>query len=321
MFPEIPAFATKIKLDRVFAKSGTWLSSDYEKLMEIVSENAKVIIKGPLDVDVPMAEVFTDKGVNVNQTLVQCCPNLTRCETVDSDDSEEDGVVIEEEAIVGIEELEGNEVKVREIEEMVEKTTPFDTTGFKFKVKSLPEMALTENTLMSIMAVLSYNKVVLKAASETLADELILLGCEIQETIDNQPVLAKFDVGTPCVCPYTEDGNWYRAEIYNTDKIDCSFVYVFFVDYGNVELVSTKDVKMMRPKWFELPVLCHVAELNIKLKDDGHAQLVLEHMKKLYGKHKLGRIVVGDPLTVNLYESDGSLCYQMLLDSGLLIKE
>ncbi|XP_074033525.1 RING finger protein 17 isoform X2 [Leptinotarsa decemlineata] len=314
MFPSIPAFASKIKLDRVFPKSETWLSSDYETFLDIVTEYAKIVITGPLEAKVPLAEVFTDKGVNVNQLLVKLCHNLTRSEKND-DNSDDDGVVIEEEAIEGIVEEDVASNLLKKSEKL---PTPVDTTSFEYTVEELPEKADTEKVLMSILSVLSYNKVVLKLTTEAWRDELFLLSSEIQECVDNLPALTTFEVGMPCVCPYVEDGIWYRAKIYNTDGIDCNYVFVFFVDYGNIESVPIKDIKMMKPEWFNVPVLCHMANLNISLKNESHAKHVQEYIKKLYGKNKLGQIVKRYPLTVDLYDPDDTLCYQSLIKSGLL---
>lgn len=99
LYPEISAFATQIKLDRVYAKSGVWLTSDYETLLSIVPEFVKVVIKGPLNVSVPLAEVYTMDGMSINELLVEKCPNLTRSDVEESPSFDDDTVVIEEELI------------------------------------------------------------------------------------------------------------------------------------------------------------------------------------------------------------------------------
>lgn len=99
LYPEIPAFASQIKLDRVYAKSGKWLTSDYETFLSIVPEYARIAVKGPLDVKIPVAEVYTTDGISINQLLVEKCPNLTRDYSDESAKSDDDIVVIEEELI------------------------------------------------------------------------------------------------------------------------------------------------------------------------------------------------------------------------------
>lgn len=95
LYTEIRAFATKIKLDRVgdetshirfnkiffqvFAKSGSWLTSDYDRFRGLVTDWCRIVIKGPLDVELPLADVYNDEDIFVNQRLVELCPNLSRC--------------------------------------------------------------------------------------------------------------------------------------------------------------------------------------------------------------------------------------------------
>ncbi|KAJ8965400.1 hypothetical protein NQ314_004152 [Rhamnusium bicolor] len=270
LYPEIPAFASRIKLDRVFAKSGTWLSSDYETLLGIVTEYSKVKIKGPLNVPIPAAELYTQTGQSVNQLIVNLCPNLSRCTNLDSEDHEDDSVVIEKEEVLSLD---------------IEPDTQVDITDFEFKMEPLPENAFKEKTLMSIVGVLSYNKVVLKQPND-ISSELYLLSKKIQRDYPKQPVMENVKVGMPCICPYAEDGVWYRARIHNIDGLECGYVFVFFVDFGNVESVSTEDVKMMKPEWFDLPVSCYIATVNFELKTDNHLEHVFQHMKKLFGKNK-----------------------------------
>lgn len=101
LYPEIPAFASQIKLDRVYAKSGSWLTSDYETLLTTVPEYVKIVIKGPLNVHIPLAEVYSGDGISVNQLLVEKCPNLTRTDVEEGANSDDETVVIEEEYIEG----------------------------------------------------------------------------------------------------------------------------------------------------------------------------------------------------------------------------
>ncbi|CAH1119195.1 unnamed protein product [Phaedon cochleariae] len=314
MFPKIQAFASKVKLHRVFGKSGSWLSSDYECLLDIITENAKILIKGPLDVEVPEAEVFTDEGLNVNQALVQRCPNLTRCEgSKDSEESDDDGVVIEEESVVEAEE-EGDDKDISGDDD----ASTVDTTAMKYNQEPLPAKAFTDKSIMTVMAVLTYNKVVLKNPSKKLPPAFFALSSKIQKGIKKQPVLEKFEVGMACVCRYAEDGIWYRAQIYNIDGVDCNYVFVYFVDFGNVDSVSTEEIKMMRPEWFDLPVPCHIALVDIALKTDNHLEHVHQHTRKMFGKDKFVRVVEKEPLLVEIFNADEVSFYQSLIDSGIL---
>ncbi|CAH2019971.1 unnamed protein product [Acanthoscelides obtectus] len=91
----------------------------------------------------------------------------------------------------------------------------------------------------------------------------------------------------PCICRYSEDGIWYRAEIFNIEGLDCGYVFVFFVDFGNVESVTVDNIREMRKEWFDQPVSSHVAELAIELKTGNHMEHVFQQIKQLYEEEKL----------------------------------
>lgn len=302
LYPEIPAFASKIRLDRIYSKAGDWLSSDYDTLLDVVTEFAKVVMKSPLDAEIPSAEVYDDKGQSVNELLVKLSPNLSRFPTEEPDKSDDELALVDEEDALNSDEVVDNQI---------------DTTSMKFKIETLPEGGLEEKILMYIVAVLAYNRVVLKKIEDDYKD-LLSLNSDIQASYSTQPHLEDIEVGMPCICPYAEDGMWYRASVHNTEGIDCGYVFVFFVDFGNVESVSTDNIKMMKPKWFELPVSCYIADINVELKTENHLEHVLQHMKKLFTKNKLVHFVSREPLVVDLYEKDGELCYQSLINNGLL---
>ncbi|XP_056637361.1 uncharacterized protein LOC130445637 [Diorhabda sublineata] len=311
LYPQIPAFASKIKLHKIYPKSGAWLDSDYQTLLDIVSEYSKIIIKSSLEDEIPSAEVFTDKGVNVNQYLVHTCPNLRRSEPKLVDGSDSDSV-LEEEVII-----EDEQIVVDEESGLIEIGSIIDTTKYTYKVLPLSNGDSNEKIAVSIMSVLDYNKIALKETA-TITDEFFELGEKMQKTIEYQPVIENLENGMPCACQFSEDMIWYRAQIYNMDGLDCGYVFVFFVDFGNVESVPVTDIKMMRPEWFDLPVSCHIANVNIELVSDKNIQHVTQFMKKLYGKNKLANIVSKAPLSIDLFDLDGEIYYKSLLEKGLI---
>lgn len=302
LYPDIPAFASKVKLNRIYTKTDEWLSSDYDTLLDVVTEFAKVEIKGSLDIEIPLAEVYDDKGQSVNELLVKLCANLSRFPMKETEISDDELALVDEEDILNVEDVIGNQI---------------DTTSMKFKIEDLPEDVLDNKILMYIVAVLACDKVVLKKIEENY-EGLNFLNRDIQESCSTQPHLEDVEVGMPCICPYAEDGMWYRASVHNIDGIECGYVFVFFVDFGNVESVSIENIKMMKPKWFDVPVSSYMANINIELKMEVHMEHVLQHMKKLFTKSKLVHFVSKEPLVVDLYENNGELCYQSLIDKGLI---
>ena len=63
------------------------------------------------------------------------------------------------------------------------------------------------------------------------------LHAAVQESAQNSPPLRDVQVGSPCLCLYSEDQNWYRGLV---TEMDGDTVLVKFIDYGNDEK-TTKD--------------------------------------------------------------------------------
>ncbi|CAG9856328.1 unnamed protein product [Phyllotreta striolata] len=301
LYPKIPAFASKVKLDRVYPKSGVWMDSDNQAVLETLTEYGKIVVTGTSNDGFPLAEVYTSTGINVNEFIVKKCPNLTRKLNVQHEcvDDEEDAIIIDEP------------------EENIPPT--IDTTNYEYKLVNLPD---TEDLFeVTILYTFGYQKIAIKESSK-MTDSFFAMTDRMQELAPLQPVIDVPKIGTPCTCRFFEDGKWYRAQIYETDADACAFVFVMFVDFGNIESVSVNEVRMMRPEWFEEPVCCHVAELDIEM--DGkraayNVQHVTQHVKNYCGETKKAKIVRREPLCVDLYESDGvTLCYGWLMKKGLI---
>ena len=89
----------------------------------------------------------------------------------------------------------------------------------------------------------------------------------------NDLSLKKPAIGQSCVAYYEVDGNWYRGEIADVKN---SQAHVFYVDYGNVEIIPLSKVKQIKQEFLELPcqaLKCTVdrelpanAEVNEKFK-------------------------------------------------------
>ncbi|XP_064604917.1 uncharacterized protein LOC135470098 [Liolophura sinensis] len=54
----------------------------------------------------------------------------------------------------------------------------------------------------------------------------------------------------PCLARFTEDESWYRAKVVSTQA---SGVEVFFVDYGNADIVPEADLVSIKPDYLTLP--------------------------------------------------------------------
>lgn len=191
-----------------------------------------------------------------------------------------------------------------------------DTTSFEYTYNILPE---NQKTSVIVRAILAYNKVSLSLEPNLSFNEDIRnLNKEIQIYVNKQLKIEHIELGIPCIAHYSHDGFWYRAQVYNIGGLDCGQIMVFFVDFGNVDSVSVDKIRMMRPEWFKLPVLCYNAFLNFELKSNNHNEYVYQHIQKFFGQKKLCEVVRKDPLTVNLYNKSEKLAYLELIQSGLI---
>ncbi|OBS71111.1 hypothetical protein A6R68_00348, partial [Neotoma lepida] len=61
----------------------------------------------------------------------------------------------------------------------------------------------------------------------------------------------KAEVGRPCCAFFAGDGNWYRALV--KEILPSGNVKVHFVDYGNIEEVTTDQLQAISPQFLLLP--------------------------------------------------------------------
>ncbi|KAL3869617.1 hypothetical protein ACJMK2_042282 [Sinanodonta woodiana] len=99
----------------------------------------------------------------------------------------------------------------------------------------------------------------------TGSDELDALMQKLESfhTSTNQS-LDKPEVGSACVAKYSEDQAWYRGRV---DKVDSEGMTVFFVDYGNKEVISPSDVCTIWDEFLTLPtqaIHCSLQLSNVK---------------------------------------------------------
>ena len=71
--------------------------------------------------------------------------------------------------------------------------------------------------------------------------------------------------GQVCVAQYPEDLSWYRARV---TAVRDSQIHVFFVDYGNSEVVGREHVRLLNKDFLEFPVQVteKICSLNRKLE-------------------------------------------------------
>ncbi|KYM94453.1 hypothetical protein ALC62_14896 [Cyphomyrmex costatus] len=120
-----------------------------------------------------------------------------------------------------------------------------------------------------------------------------------------------------CVALY--DGAWYRAACLNPKKSYMT-AEIFFIDYGNIEIVEHKNIRLM-PKDFILPEafasICSVVNLAPIDGNGKYSEAVQNKLKEL--------VVDNTPIKIKIVQSDDG-CYEIelpeiraaLIEHGLL---
>ncbi|XP_050294112.1 uncharacterized protein LOC126734498 isoform X2 [Anthonomus grandis grandis] len=315
LYTDIGAFATRVKLDKVYPKSGAWLTSDYDIFHDLITDWCKVIVKGPLDVEMPLVEVYNDQGVFINQKLVEICPNLSRCCSFPNvERGEEQDFVIED--VTEISSADESLLVESFIEQLNihEQLSIQGSANLTFKPRPLPKEILDgKPLLMDVGGVMHIDRITLCLPGSDQSEDVYNLSSDIQDVVSRLPTLTEFKVGMPCLAPFSEDNDWYRARITGIKTADLGYVDVLFVDYGNSEAVPTKNLKAILPQHMELNQLCWEASLNIVLTEGADIISVMQVINALDRKKKYVKLVSADPLIVDLYEKNDQLCYESLI--------
>lgn len=86
-------------------------------------------------------------------------------------------------------------------------------------------------------------------------DELDAVMAKLAEcygALEGEVETVELKAGQPCAAKFSEDGVWYRARV--ESFAGDGQILVWFVDYGNKELRTRADVKLLRPQFFDLPI-------------------------------------------------------------------
>ncbi|XP_058832611.1 uncharacterized protein LOC131690695 isoform X1 [Topomyia yanbarensis] len=116
------------------------------------------------------------------------------------------------------------------------------------------------------------------------------------------------------------DKRWYRAEV--AQYFDENNVLVFYVDYGNAEMVLQENIRLWDEQFSYLPyqaVLCRLA--HVRRAKPYHKQAVVEMNRNLLNQRVLATIVNnGTPWEVTIQDKDGFDFSVALLLAGLAKK-
>ncbi|ESO02045.1 hypothetical protein HELRODRAFT_188557 [Helobdella robusta] len=128
-------------------------------------------------------------------------------------------------------------------------------------------------------------------------------------------------IGELCVAKYSVDSKWYRARVIKI--VRPAQVEVIYIDYGNLEVISTWNVKKIKESFCLLPPQafeCSLAGLSPK-SDDGESDWRAEATEFLNGLKEdfYQCLVVGrekEKLSIYLLASDSSLVNETLAFRG-----
>uniref|UniRef100_A0A0P6EK20 Tudor domain-containing protein n=1 Tax=Daphnia magna TaxID=35525 RepID=A0A0P6EK20_9CRUS len=98
-------------------------------------------------------------------------------------------------------------------------------------------------------------------ASSPLADMVHRLFTVYSD--ETQPFILNATAGSACAVQYEEDNQWYRGKIVELKESSLTpQVTVLFVDYGNIQLCSMKQVKYIDESLVQLPPLAYHCKLK-----------------------------------------------------------
>lgn len=133
----------------------------------------------------------------------------------------------------------------------------------------------------------------------------------------NKGLIYAPQVGMPCAAQYTVDKRWYRAKIIALPGN--KMVEVFYVDYGNQELMAWNQIRKLHSRFLRLPAQAIHCSLNdIVPSQQQWTPAVKEYLMKVTAR-KILYLYVDEvqtrQLKVTLYESqaDVDVCINALL--------
>ncbi|XP_069844164.1 tudor domain-containing protein 1 isoform X3 [Dipodomys merriami] len=128
------------------------------------------------------------------------------------------------------------------------------------------------------------------------------------------------EIGQPCCAFFAGDGNWYRALI--KEILPNGNVKVHFVDYGNIEEVTTDELRMIPSKFLKLPfqgIQCWLVDIQPKNKHWTKEAIARFHMC-VRGTKLQARVVEMTEKGVGVELTDLSTSYPKII-SDILTSE
>ncbi|XP_060076432.1 uncharacterized protein LOC132556057 [Ylistrum balloti] len=127
---------------------------------------------------------------------------------------------------------------------------------------------------------------------ETLDELVISLQRHYGNMSFSQRTLVHYAEGELVVARFVQDGCWYRAKVLRSDdREQDTKIQVFYVDFGNKEWVSERDIKPMDPQFLHLPFQAIECFL-VDIEPSGHADQFSEKAKTMFQQMTDGKTLV-----------------------------
>lgn len=299
---DIPLLVNKVYLYGLPQRTSDWSTLHLDFLHAlVVDKNVYVQIQTKSAAKKQLAFVYIG-GKNVNDMLLEKVALDQKEDSPSPMDDDDDDVILENEMVISLNSsLESMQVST-------------------YSYVPLPDDKEVVNVV--VVNVVHFNEIIFECMDTVHNDnDFKEMSSDVDQNAELQPIVEVCYEGLACVARFDDDGKWYRAEIANIDNMKANgTVCVRFVDFGNFAHVPVENIRMPKPKWFELPLEQYVAKLhNIELSDESALHEVVAHFESYYNTLQRAKIISKEPLAVELYElSEDRLLYQVLLDKNLI---
>jgi tudor domain-containing protein 1/4/6/7 len=125
--------------------------------------------------------------------------------------------------------------------------------------------------------------------------------------------VSEIAVGMPCLSKFTEDDEWYRAEVVECKETQ---VLVMYVDYGNSEYIDISRISPISSSFLKLPA--QAVKFSVGVPEPS-ASLVLNKLNEEYPESTLEAEIINQKdngvYMVKLFDHDGKDLVQSLIAS------
>ncbi|GBN43528.1 Tudor domain-containing protein 1, partial [Araneus ventricosus] len=292
---DIPPYAISCKLNGITSTSDQWSDAAVDAFQDMVLDSPLGITF--ISKDIPAIVNISKEDKDVAQSLIDMeLANVDTCPETEEAYADDHLTTVEDQLHSLPSDLSYPQRKLSS-SKMPVKISYVDSYD-KFYIMSL-ELSTELDTVMKTLEILYSSEGESDGTKSSIPD-----------------VLEDPCVSLPCVAKYSEDEAWYRAVI--TD-IEGDNIYVFFVDYGNSEVSSLKNLRPITPELIKIPPIAIECKLYaIQAKEGKESEITAKLEEYFIDEVELNMEVfqLSEPYGVRLYHDDGDLA-EILCQKGL----